>query len=486
MTEPKPDPARPVQRRRLRHERDLALLFTFVAMLLVLLLTGLWFFAQQPALRAYAESNARALAQARASDIETVLAAEDTSVEHRRAALETAVDGLLLPRNQSSGQPFMREIEIVLDYDAYPAPAGSLDLQRCAGECGDCFVTEVPLYHRATRQLIGVASFCASTRFVEELMRDIGSRLFWVAGVMLVLIGVAWLGTSRLLRRLGESESNLRMVFEAAPFPILLQERGVASITRANRAAIEFLGLGEDGSGRLTSGQWEWIRTQGLPREPGERREIEIARADGEPNGWALASAIPVRFSGQPSDLISFADISALKATQSELHQASITDPLTGLANRRHLLSTLHAELQRAARAAMPVSVMLLDLDHFKQVNDTLGHGAGDEVLRAVATILRRFIREQDTAGRFGGEEFLIILPGADDAEAATAAERIRVAVGSVQWPYADLRITVSIGVAGHEGDDAHALLERVDERLYAAKRQGRDRIVVAPRTGAH
>jgi diguanylate cyclase (GGDEF)-like protein len=159
------------------------------------------------------------------------------------------------------------------------------------------------------------------------------------------------------------------------------------------------------------------------------------------------------------------------------------TDPLTGVPNRRHVLEQLRREVRRAGRYGNALAVALLDLDHFKQVNDRFGHTTGDEVLRAAARALASGIREEDTLGRIGGEEFLVVAPQVGIAEAAHMADRLRMLVQARPALAAGkpIGMTVSVGVAAvHRGAapvSPHALFEAADRALYAAKGAGRDRV---------
>lgn len=167
------------------------------------------------------------------------------------------------------------------------------------------------------------------------------------------------------------------------------------------------------------------------------------------------------------------------------LRQQSIVDPLTGLFNRRYMDETLKRELSRAARKSMPVSVILLDVDHFKKVNDTYGHDVGDAVLAAVSNCLKSGIREGDLACRFGGEELVLVLPECGKDDAVLRAEALRQAIPNVglqSGSHPAIRVTASFGVATFPGNgkEAAALLQAADHAMYAAKRSGRDRVVAA------
>jgi diguanylate cyclase (GGDEF)-like protein len=168
------------------------------------------------------------------------------------------------------------------------------------------------------------------------------------------------------------------------------------------------------------------------------------------------------------------------RESQAELERLSVTDALTGLYNRRHLMGMLSSEAQRSRRLRRPFSVLLADVDHFKQYNDTHGHPAGDAALVKFAEILRKTTRTVDCVARYGGEEFLVVLLETTTATAAVVAERIRAHVAAE--PFSGGRMTVSIGVAEcpAHGDTPESLIESADAALYEAKGKGRDRVVAA------
>ena len=176
-------------------------------------------------------------------------------------------------------------------------------------------------------------------------------------------------------------------------------------------------------------------------------------------------------------------DMTERVRAQEELKRLARTDSLTGLCNRQHLMALLAAELDRASRYHHPLSFMILDLDHFKSINDSHGHLAGDKVLVTFGSIIRGMARSADFAGRYGGEEFCVGLPETTLAGALQVAERIREATANTSVELeagGTARVTCSIGVAEVTSADVDQLIARADAALYEAKRLGRNRVVAS------
>ena len=176
--------------------------------------------------------------------------------------------------------------------------------------------------------------------------------------------------------------------------------------------------------------------------------------------------------------------VAHLRASRVELERVSVTDPLTGLDNRRRMIETLQNEVLRSRRLEHVFSVVMADVDHFKEYNDQHGHPAGDEALKCVATVLREALRDVDSVARYGGEEFFVVMPETSADEAVDLAKRVRARLAK-QLPPAGA-VTLSFGVASYpvNGLNGEALIDAADQALYEAKNGGRDRIVVA-RTAA-
>lgn len=165
------------------------------------------------------------------------------------------------------------------------------------------------------------------------------------------------------------------------------------------------------------------------------------------------------------------------KRAEEEIHLLATTDSLTGIANRRKFSEILANEMDRARRYATPLSLAMYDLDYFKRVNDTFGHSVGDYVLQAVTELVKRNIRAVDLVARWGGEEFMVLLPQSDMQAALNVAEKLRRAISGYTFDKVD-HLTASFGVVSFEPqDDFNSLLKRVDDALYHAKQQGRNRV---------
>ena len=174
-------------------------------------------------------------------------------------------------------------------------------------------------------------------------------------------------------------------------------------------------------------------------------------------------------------------DITARKQTEAALEKAARIDPLTGLLNRRALMTRIKSEETRFLRNKRSFCLMMLDIDHFKRVNDTYGHDAGDYILKELSHLMAEKLRLQDVVGRWGGEEFMILLPETDISGASFAAEKLRIAIQNHEFLYHEhqLHITASFGIGVYNDEmTIDQCLKNADDKLYLAKKQGRNRVV--------
>lgn len=198
---------------------------------------------------------------------------------------------------------------------------------------------------------------------------------------------------------------------------------------------------------------------------------------------WIAAFGVPSIFVSLVVVLIHTSLVRQLRERQAELEHLSRTDVLTGLSNRTFFFERLDEEIARSRRYGQPLSVLMVDADHFKSINDTFGHSTGDEVLRVLGTRIRESLRTIDVAARYGGEEFALVLPETDLESAEVVATRLLGVARTVTFgpEEAERRLTVSIGLAElRPGETAGSLVGRADAALYQAKREGRDRMELA------
>jgi diguanylate cyclase (GGDEF)-like protein/PAS domain S-box-containing protein len=288
---------------------------------------------------------------------------------------------------------------------------------------------------------------------------------------------------------LTESQKMLEAVFASLPIPLIVGNLADGRVMCANAAAQDFLGCGV----AIESRNLADIRMEPVERAQFRRLLAEERRVSGfeasvhAPDGAKrdlLISAAHVEGAGIGGVVISGVDITERKAAEARLERLARTDALTGVANRSHLFACAASEIRRAARYRRPLSVLMVDLDHFKRVNDEFGHAVGDAVLAEFAGICARLLRADDLIARYGGEEFVALLPETDEQGALAVAERLRDAAAQMQISAAPASrpVTVSIGVASmRPGETAiETVLARADEALYEAKAAGRDRIVIS------
>lgn len=286
------------------------------------------------------------------------------------------------------------------------------------------------------------------------------------------------------------NEQRLGAILEILPYPIYIARREDGKLLFVNRKTCL---LFQQSTGQL-------LRKHSTdffinPKEREELRqlletipdirdiEVQMATAQGR-TFMAELAAIAMDYGNVPAVLVALNDISQRKEMEAELLRQASTDSLTGVSNRRYFLAQGEQELRRSRRFARALSVMMIDVDHFKAINDRHGHPAGDAVLQGVVKRGLESLRQSDFLGRFGGEEFAVILPETDLTAATEVAERLRqhIAERPMIAERASIPCTVSVGVAQLVARDGSIddLLNRADEALYSAKNNGRNRVETA------
>ncbi|MGB0127971.1 MAG: CHASE domain-containing protein [Rhodocyclaceae bacterium] len=293
-------------------------------------------------------------------------------------------------------------------------------------------------------------------------------------------------------RALDENRALLQLIYDTSDVAIFLVDLE-GRITHANRCMEEMFGcsaerlIGSEYVSHIHPDEREAGRARMLALLKSDVAFVEVDRLYWREDGiqfWGhLRGRRMIDAQGCPVGLVGvISNIDERRRLQADLERQARTDSLTGVNNRRHFLELAEAEINRAVRYGSALSVLMIDIDFFKAVNDTYGHAAGDQVLCRLTDICRAGLRETDPIGRMGGEEFAVLLPETDLAGAYDVAERLRGAIAATSVNQAEglaLRFTVSIGVASFVDRDASVggLLRAADDALYMAKRGGRNRV---------
>lgn len=322
-------------------------------------------------------------------------------------------------------------------------------------------------------------------RLWEELLA--GTMADFVALVMETEERARAQATAEQYRKDLEAETALRNVFEASPVPLVMA-RSDGTVEHFNQRAIEVIGVPEHARAPGT------VRAERFYADPADRerilaevrengfvdgRELLMKTWEGEER-WCLASMRLVTFQGRPYVIMGFSEIQAQKEVEARLREAAIRDPLTGIHNRRHFFEVAAHELERSSRYERPLSLAMIDVDHFKEKNDRYGHLVGDELLITFAKSASGELRQSDLIARFGGEELVVLFPETDLDAAFTVTDRMRTRLceSAIATTAGAVSLTCSAGVvAWNRVETLQALVDRADHALYAAKSAGRNRV---------
>lgn len=306
-----------------------------------------------------------------------------------------------------------------------------------------------------------------------------------------------WRVTKEVLlrRKLSETKSMLEHTLDLFPAHVILVEKD--SVTFVNRRLLDFLGFsshmemvdqdlsldgfitelnGSDYDGKNGA----WIRS--IFNDPLDREHVVRMSSPRHQGGESRSFMVNFNEFHQPGVyLLHLSDVSEMQHERTEFEGQATLDPLTGAYNRRKFLEFLAIQEMYMATSGKPLSMLMFDIDHFKRVNDTYGHDVGDIVLKHICILAENNVREGDKLGRWGGEEFMVLLAGADLRQARALAERLRSAIESFDFPGVPDGCTSSFAAGQWQAEETRAaFLKRIDKALYRAKENGRNRVEIA------
>ncbi len=298
----------------------------------------------------------------------------------------------------------------------------------------------------------------------------------------------------RVAASLEALEQRYQVMVEHAPFPILIVHLGDGLLIYINPSAAQTFAIAQTYAiGKSAQDYYVHPEDRGsflaLLDQQGyvQNFEVLLRTARGE-EFWASLSAALIDLGAERAIFVALTDVTERRDLERRLEMQAMTDDLTGLFNRRYFTHKGSEEIQRARRYTLPLAMMMVDVDRFKQINDTYGHDRGDYVLREFATLIRQSVRDVDVVSRLGGEEFGLMLPNTDLASTLAMAERLRQEIEAHHFLIEDrlVRITASIGVAalGDDEADLNVLLSHADTAMYQAKHQGRNRVALYESAG--
>jgi len=386
------------------------------------------------------------------------------------------------------------------DYTRDPAAQfGILEAKqhRERGISIEMFLGLMKYYHQAYQDLISESNFDAfEKRTLSNLLRRYFDRVE-------IAFCATWVSSKQdqLLRELQDrnrqmtNEKNKYLtIFDSLSMPVFIVDPE-GKIENMNLEASSLMG------GRSVSGstyytgnkdeiyfaeKFPWLAESYNDFVQGEKKKVSIEKSLDKKEQYfhvSLSSSLDIsgKFSGT---IVIVEDITHRKKMEKELETLATTDPLTGAKNRRSFLQRFEQELARSQRYGHTLALLILDIDHFKEINDTYGHDAGDKVLKRLVAEAHGILRSTDLFGRWGGEEFIVLLPESDKHQALTVAERLRNNFSKIEVSTESgslIRFTVSIGMTLVENKDDRLddVIIKADKALYLAKNQGRNRVVI-------
>ena len=326
--------------------------------------------------------------------------------------------------------------------------------------------------------------------FQMRYIFPMGGFAYFAASLIIIRINFLSFKLSEAKVEIEKNNRRLQEIVKSSPFPIIISKLSDDKIIMANNNAVKLFGILPQEAERYRLRDFfvdvenRRLLTERLEREREVQDfEILVKTPTGDTPFWLLASANIIDYNNDVALYAAFQDITSRKNREMLLKNQAIRDPLTSLYNRRYFEEEVFHRILCAKTAREDYSVLMIDADHFKRVNDTYGHKVGDKVLIELAATAEKALRENDIVARYGGEEFVIYLDKVNADKAKIVAERLRESMAAIVV-YSDegeeVRFTVSIGLSSSEvSDNVETLIKTADEALYRAKQTGRNRVEI-------
>ncbi|HEY5269330.1 MAG TPA: diguanylate cyclase [Anaerolineales bacterium] len=347
----------------------------------------------------------------------------------------------------------------------------------------------------AVRTVVALTVDPINSLFTPTMMQTVSFLFIFGEGILLTF-GLIIMVNQRLNAEMREAKEHFELIFNTSPDAVLITRLHDGYFVGINEGFTALTGYTRaDVIGKSTLEVNIW-------KKPADRQQVVTALNEKgfcdnleavfqRKNGSQFTGMVSARIfalQGRPHIISVTRDITERKRLQEELEKLATTDDLTGISNRRHFLELAHSEIIRAIRLNHPLAIALIDIDYLKQINDTYGHAAGDQVLLTFAKTCQERIREMDVFARLGGDEFALLLPETSCEQVYVAVERLRLALATLPLSLAGktISITISSGIAslGSKEESLDTFLARADQALYRAKEAGRNRVTVEDALG--
>ncbi|MEW8431006.1 MAG: EAL domain-containing protein [gamma proteobacterium symbiont of Ctena orbiculata] len=470
----------------LAHSHMLAFVFITLAILIILLIAAYWQYSLEPRLTAHANAHTNVLAQAQAGILSKSLSGES---QPSLSEVEKAMDSILTLRDPATLTPLVQRVEIRLNKAIERGSSKLYEHSRGQLKCVNCIVSEVTLVNEGTGLLLGIARIHANRDFLSDLKDDIREKLWWSGAIATLIVLFAWLSIETFLRKLRNNESNLQSIIDGVADPLYAYTTDrelVLQNQAARKLALSNHGMDDEEFQRHILPPISLIREVIVNNRP-LKTIHKIPQAEGKNLRMELqASPLSDGSDNNTGVIVTYRDITEylelldeLQSNKHQLQQLAERDTLTHLPNRFMFNRLLDQAVSRAARNHSMLALLFLDLDRFKEVNDSLGHDAGDTLLEIVAKRLLKAVRRGDVVSRLSGDEFVILLEDIRRPDDATSvADHIIDSVRQmviIQGKRLHPSLSIGISLFPNDGKRGKLLLQCADTAMYRAKRESQN-----------